>query len=387
MGGQLTFTLLVGSILFDSVQFSLESSDSMCQRPWVERMFWTSQNPTQPSSDAFREDVLLGKPARVVIEQGSYKEAFTLDNVNMNGNLICGEEYSPDNAPVSSRYLDGSSSMQYADNYVAMAMKSEMRGVMKDRGYVFNMDNVHIDQASGHISAQSLNHVSQRYTLGGGISFKPQPYYWLSSWETSGRRDSARWTMGGVKPVGHTNDYVALQWFADACWTIVYKHDGVGKRLAGSLDMLRTSIRMGRRVRVHFNGFTLEASSVIISPGGSVMAQTSTEMARRLGSGSDKTFFNTKTRQIYRLIHTTGEVLSLYFFIEDGLLSERSADRFDVTWSVDTRPWSPVLAVDAQNKVNFGSIKDLVLNMDVASTRIQIALKVGAQTNSNHRIF
>ncbi|KAK3787456.1 hypothetical protein RRG08_025722 [Elysia crispata] len=444
MARQVMLIILMGLMISIKSQISMESSESVCQRVWIERLLWTIQSPTQPNTEEFRDDVLQGKPAKVVIEKGSYRETFILDNVNMNGNLICGEftdrltspigpdsefhpvlvcssgrvdflntsiskwdgnvveqtwpvdaisfrtrDYSPDNSPVSSRYLDGTSDMQYTDRYMDMALKSELRGVMRDRAYAFNMDNIHIDQNSGHISCQSLSHVSQTYPSPGGITFRSQPYSWLSSWDTSGRRDSSRWTLGNVRAVGHTNDYVALQWYADPCWTVVFKHDKDGIRQSGSLDMLKAYVRMGHRVRVHFDGFTLEANSVVISPDGSVMAQTSSEMARRLGTGTDKTFFNTKTRQVYRLIHTSGEVRSFYFFIQNGLLSERSAGRFDMIWSVDTRPWNPVLTVNKLNQITFGTIRELVVNMDVASARIGVQLKEkdGVLKGQNSELF
>ncbi|GFO16895.1 hypothetical protein PoB_004340000 [Plakobranchus ocellatus] len=132
---------------------------------------------------------------------------------------------------------------------------------------------------------------------------------------------------------------------------------------------------MGHRVRAHFDGFTLEANSVVISPGGLVMAQTSSEMARRRGAGTDKTFFNTKTRQIHRLIHTSGEVRSFYFFIEDGLLSERANDQFEVSWSVDTRPWNPILAFDNKNRITLGSTKDLAYSMEFANSRVKLEIE------------
>ena len=75
-----------------------------------------------------------------------------------------------------------------------------------------------------------------------------------------------------------------------------------------------------------------------------------------------------------------GEVRSFYFFIQNGLLSERSAGRFDMIWSVDTRPWNPVLTVNKLNQITFGTIRELVVNMDVASARIGVQLKVSLRT-------
>merc|ERR1739844_860667 len=126
----------------------------------------------------------------------------------------------------------------------------------------------------------------------------------------------------------HTNDFVALQWFCDVCWTTVYVHDATGSRLDGSIDMLKMYIRMGHRVRVHFNGYSLEANSVLISPDDVIVAQTSGEMARRGGFGTDKTFFNTKTRRV----HSTGLIQSLWYFIQNGKLSAKDTSMHKVMW-------------------------------------------------------
>ncbi|CAL1537785.1 unnamed protein product [Lymnaea stagnalis] len=422
-------SLLYFYVRTGNCQFQFEYSESVCQRSWYDRLYWTQVTPTKPSSDVLRTHILMGKPVKVVIRSGKYKEAFTLDNLNMNGQVICGEavdrmshpigpeaefqpiivctdglvsylnasagqwngnavahewsvdsimfrtrDYSPEHKPVTSRYLDGSTSNGFTDNFIAMAVKSEMRGVMRDRGYSFNMENIHTDYPTRHISGQSLSHLSQSYTSTGAITFREQPYHWFSSWETTGRRDSARWTLGSMQPLKHTNDFVAVQWYADSCWTIVYEHDMSGKPLKGSLDMLKSYVQMGHRVRVNFDGYTIEANSVFVSPDDVIVAQTSTEMARRGGTNADKTFFNTKTRQVYRLVHTTGVVKSFLYFIENGELSAKSTENLNVIWSVDTRPWNPVATTDKNNSLILGNLSSLVYAMDTSSIRVKLEL-------------
>ncbi|XP_013072103.2 uncharacterized protein LOC106059108 [Biomphalaria glabrata] len=427
-------------ILTGHSQFQFEYSESVCQRSWYNRFHLTST--TKPTVEVLRNNILMGKPVKVVITQGMYKETFNLDNLNMNGLVICGEsiermsrpigpdsefqpiivctngdvsflnisarswngyvlahawkvdslmfstrDYSPEHIPVTSRYLDGSSSNGIRDNFMAMAVKSEMRGVMRDRGYAFTMDNIHIDYATKHISGQSLSHVSQSLTSAGGIVFRDPPYHWLSSWETTGRRDSARWTMGDMKPLKHTNDYVALQWYADSCWSVVYEHDKNGQPLRGSFETLKTFVKMGYRVRVNFDGYSLEANSVFVSPDDVIVAQTSAEMARRGGADNDKTFFNTKTRQIFRLIHTTGVVRSHLYFIENGELSAKSTENMQMTWSVDTRPWNQVVVMDSKNNVTFGNVTSLLYAMETSSIRVKLELKESLFNGNNSEMF
>ncbi|BFZ11890.1 hypothetical protein BsWGS_14929 [Bradybaena similaris] len=424
-------TLLVVCLQTTQAQFTFEYSQSICQRKWFERMFWAPQGRTvATNTDVLRTHILMGKPVKVSITHGNYQETFIVDNINMNGQVLCGEavermsypigpdaeyqpiivcnngfvsylnysaarwdnnvksktwqvdtvtfrtrDYSPEHKPVTSRYIDGSTSSKVTDNFRTMAIKSEMRGVMRDRGYSFTMENTHIQSDSAHISGQSLSHISQSYTSNGGITFREQPYHWLSSWETTGRRDSARWTVGGMQSMKHTNDFVALQWFADACWSIVYVHDENGTRIDGVLDVLKFYIKMGHRVRVHFDGYTLEANSVLVSPDDVIVAQTSAEMAIRGGTGLDRTFFNTKTRQIYRLVHTTGMVRSFLYFVENGELSAKTSENHQITWSVDTRPWSPVISMDKYMNFTLGKPIDLLHAVDVSTLRVKLDIQ------------
>jgi len=402
----------------------------VCTSSWREcHRFLSSELPTRPKAE-LRTDVLHGKPVRVTITKDTYTESFLLDNVNMNAAVICGEAQdrmtspitesanfqpiivctdgyasylnvsasrwganpqstkwlldsisfktraiTPTHKPVVTHYLDGSSTEPEENNIVKASFNAEIRGVMLDRGYSFTMENTHYNNRTGHVSGQSLSHISQSYTNAGGIVFRTDPYYWLSSWETTGKRDSARFSVGDLKPLRHTNDFVALQWFADVCWETVYVHDEYGHRQKGNIDLLKMYIRMGHRVRVHFNGYTVEASSLLISPDGIIVAQTSGEMARRNNNGNDATFFNTKTRRVYRLVHSNGLVQSLWFFIQNGGLSEQDEMNHMVAWSVDTRPWNPVMTVNSTMDMTFGRISDLVEVVSTDNVRVKVELE------------
>ncbi|XP_005107615.1 uncharacterized protein LOC101849878 [Aplysia californica] len=407
-----------------------DSQTAVCQRSWTERHQYDSSSSTSVPTDALRTNILQGKPVKVTITKRPSTESFMLDNLNMNGQVICGEsmermsspigsgaefqpiivctngyvsylnvsasrwdgntlattwpvdlisfkirDIHPSNQPLVSLYLDGSSTYENANMLFKTAFKAEMRGVMRDRGYSFTMDNTHYDFTTGHLNGQSLSHISQSYTPTGNITFRSKPYHWLSSWDTSGRRDSSRFTTGDLQGLKHTNDFVALQWYADLCWTIVYVHDENGNRLEGSLDMLKMYIRMGHRVRVHFDGYTLEANSVLISDDDVIVAQTSAEMARRGGTGNDRTFFNTKTRQVYRLVHTTGLIRSLLYFIQTGKLSAKETERWGVAWSVDTRPWNPLVSFNSSNDVTFGDRANLAYAMSSDNLRVKVEIK------------
>lgn len=59
---------------------------------------------------------------------------------------------------------------------------------------------------------------------------------------------------------------------------------------------------------MHFDGFTLKANGIRVI-GGLVVAQTIEEYARRGGYPNyDASFFNSKARAVYRLVHSTGMV-------------------------------------------------------------------------------
>jgi hypothetical protein len=204
-----------------------------------------------------------------------------------------------DGRPVYSHYLDGTRHSGSLTDLMALAKIGETRTVMRDRGYAFTMNNVVVDDANDVINGQSIFHVGQQFTSD-SLQFRVPPYYWFSSWTTTGRRDNARWYVGTTQPRGHNNDYVALDWHVDTCWRQVYVHDKDGWHVSGSKDELIFLVGLGHRVRIHFGNIVLEANSIRVSDQ-TVIAQCLEELNR---SDSQINFvpFHCSSRQIDHIL-------------------------------------------------------------------------------------
>ncbi|GFO16892.1 disintegrin and metalloproteinase domain-containing protein 10 [Plakobranchus ocellatus] len=313
-----------------------------------------------------------------------------------------------DSKPVYSQFVDGSKSYGSMAKLLRMAKWSELRANMRDRGFSFLMQNQKIYD-NKLVTAQSLNHVSLRYTQE-AVKFNVDPYYsWLSVWSTNGRRDVSRWFLENTTLYRHNNDFVSLDWYGDQCWRRVYSTDGFGAASYGSLDELIQMVKLGHRVRVHFNGFNLKANGIRVVKD-MVIAQTIEEYSRRDNYPEfEAPFFNTRARVVYRLVHSSGIVKTYKYFLDNFDLSEKDErsrfavdwmvdtrpwlkvktykyfldnfdlsekderSRFAVDWMVDTRPWLKVYRTDASGEVTFGFIRDLE---DAVATGASVRLNI-----------
>ncbi|XP_076464702.1 uncharacterized protein LOC143296564 [Babylonia areolata] len=245
-----------------------------------------------------------------------------------------------DGKPLYSHALDGTAIGGNIKKLLSMAKVGETRGVMRDRGYSFAMNNVVLDEQAEEINGQSVGHISQRFTPS-ALGFRSVPYYWFSSWTSTGRRDNSRWFVGTTQFSGHNNDFVALDWHVDGCWKEVYVNNQYGEPEDGSLDELIFRISLGHRVRVQYDTTVLEANSIRIA-GQTVIAQSIEELRRRGGQGGDKYFFNTDTLWQWTTVHTTGTVKTYTYRVKDNTRYESRSFESRVRWMVDTRPWKRV---------------------------------------------
>ena len=81
-----------------------------------------------------------------VIQQGMYWYTKDLDDRNR---------------PVYSHYIDGTPARGSLQNLYAAARTMAFRGVMRDRGYVFPMNNVAVDYNYGVVTGQSVHHIGK----------------------------------------------------------------------------------------------------------------------------------------------------------------------------------------------------------------------------------
>ncbi|XP_059162535.1 uncharacterized protein LOC131945916 [Physella acuta] len=262
------------------------------------------------------------------------------------------------NGPVYSQFVDGSTAYGSLGKLMKFAKWSELRASMRDRGYAFVLQNQKIYNGE-LITAQSLNHISLRYTEN-SVKYNEDPYYsWYAVWSTNGRRDVSRWHINTTTLYRHNNDFVSLDWFGDECWRRVYSTDVDGFPTYGSLEELIYMVKLGHRVRVYFDGYNLKANSVRVLKG-LVIAQTIEEFARRGAYPKfDAPFFDARAKAVYRLIHSTGVVKTYTYTIDDFQPQTKESKTYAIDWLVDTRIWKKVLRTDAFGGNTFGIPLDL----------------------------
>ncbi|XP_070181076.1 uncharacterized protein [Littorina saxatilis] len=282
------------------------------------------------------------------------------------------QELSDKGRPVFSHYIDGSPARGSLQNLWSAARTMQLRGVMRDRGYVFPMQNVAVDVPTGVVTGQSIKHIGQSIK-GGRIQFFAQPYLWFSSWSTTGRRDNSRWTVGAHTARGHNQDWVSLDWYADTCWRVIYTHDSTGFPEFGSARDLIEQVRAGHRVLLTIDDVTFEASNVRVS-NEVVGAQVLDAVVRGGWTVPGKYDIRKNTAYHWILAHTSGTIRSYEYLV--GTSSRKGSENIKaITWSVDTRPWRVVLKTEDQGRIVEGNPNLLRKAVEQgASIRINIGL-------------
>lgn len=180
----------------------------------------------------------------------------------------------------------------------------EIRCVSAKR-YSFPLQNVAINSKGvKFVSGQNVDHIS--VSSGGNlIQFQSNAYWWFIVVTTRGLRYASRWTVGTHQSGGHTQDTVAIDWFADGCWKDVFVHDAKGVRICGSREALVSALMSGHRVRFQipeWNYYTAEADNLSVR-NGHVTAQ-----ALKHVSKNGLTGFHSDAYWFWLMVSTTGTV-------------------------------------------------------------------------------
>jgi len=221
---------------------------------------------------------------------------------------------------------------------------------------VLPIQNVAInDHGVKLISGQNLDTVSVKNS-GDRISFQSDPYWFFTISNTNGYREASRWTVGSHKSRGHTHDTLAMEWFADSCWKLVYHHDKNGKVISGSLGALTSAIFSGHRVRVQFpfNHYTVEPDNLVVR-NSHVTAQILKHVSK-----SGLTKFQAKAYWYWQMASTTGTVRTTRYSVGEHKHLGDSAQYFGLKWFVDTRTWNEVFSNDDTGKVLRGDRGKLI---------------------------
>lgn len=224
---------------------------------------------------------------------------------------------------------------------------SDIRCV-SSKGYSFPLQNVAINSKGvNFVSGQTLDHISTTSSSNNLLQFQSNAYWWFTIVTTRGLRDMSRWTVGIHQSRGHTQDTVAIEWFADECWKEVFFHDGKGQQISGSRYMLTSSLMSGHRVRFQipeWNYYTAEADNLSVR-NGHVTAQALKHVSKSL------TKFHNDAYWYWLMVSTTGTVRATRYNVGEHKHRGDSTDQVKVKWFIDIRPWEQVLSNDKSGNI------------------------------------
>ena len=259
--------------------------------------------------------------------------------------------------PSYSHLADGSKVQGSLNDLESSVQNGQDIRCVSDKRYSFPLQNVAINsQGDKFVSGQTLDHISVS-SGNNQIQFQSNAYWWFTVVTTRGLRDMSRWTVGIHQSRGHTQDTVAIEWFADECWKEVFLHDASGTTLSGSRLALTSALLSGHRVRFQipeWNYYTAEADSLSVR-NGHVTAQ-----ALKHVSKNGLTGFQNDAYWYWLMVSTTGTVRATRYNVGEHKHRGDSTNKVKVKWFIDNRPWKQVLSNDPSGNVLSGSRSNLV---------------------------
>ncbi|WAR14401.1 hypothetical protein MAR_004506 [Mya arenaria] len=228
---------------------------------------------------------------------------------------------------------------------------ADVRGVLESLGYTTKMDNVEISNTGNLVVGQAVWHVSQSLAPP-NIEFKGNDYWWFSNFASDGGHYMSRWRIGEHTSVGATNENRQIT-YTDTCWQLAYQHDSAGNELQGSLNMLRSAVKRGNRVKLLIGNTSVVPEHVSVR-GGHVNAMIISKVLK--GKSNIKEFDSTGVWD-WSMVTTTGTQTTLKLRVGEATetADSRVITATEVTWFIDTRPWRKVLAHDKFGTVTSGS--------------------------------
>ncbi|KAH3748728.1 uncharacterized protein LOC127847063 isoform X2 [Dreissena polymorpha] len=230
---------------------------------------------------------------------------------------------------------------------------SDVRVVFDD--YAATMNSVQIGDNKDLVIGQAVWHISQK-TVTPNIEFQGNDYWWFTNWATDGTLAASRWQIGDHISRGESTEAQGLTWFTDNCWMLVYQHDAAGNRVQGSLDLLRSAVLQGHRVKVMFDSISAEPDEVSVQ-GGHVSSVLISMVVR---SPNDIRAFNQSGMWDWRILTTTGTETTLKVNVGEYVEQGRTTGTKAVSWFIDSRPWVQVLVNSKTGSVLSGSKAALV---------------------------
>ncbi|XP_069129245.1 uncharacterized protein [Argopecten irradians] len=181
------------------------------------------------------------------------------------------------------------------------------------------------------------------------------PGYWRSVlYSTTGPAEMTRWNIGEHVYQYDSPIYLDLKWFVDVCWGLALIHSDSGKALSGSFESLKAHILNGRRIRIQFYQFIMEADNIVISDNGHIItAQFLSQM-----DTTEPMVFAAGHWKWIRL-STDGSIRTDIYEMGSSIFIRNSVASTAASWFVQRRQWVTALVTSSTGSVINGSKTDL----------------------------
>ncbi|XP_069107189.1 uncharacterized protein [Argopecten irradians] len=277
--------------------------------------------------------------------------------------------------PVYCNLRDGSSACgNMTDLFNAVEKGADIRMVQSPHGssiFIFSADRVEFVMSGCGIASQTFWRVTSQ--VGSSDSWAwGHPFYWVMMLFSSfGSKEVSRPHLGADTASKQTFSSSAdIDWFADYCWILSFSHGNNGDAFVGSKQELIDMIKQGRKVRIMFDGYVMDADNIIIN-NDSITAQL---LSQAVSESETKQKVGPVISKLVR-ISTSGEI---YTDLYQRGTSQKMGDTKSTTassWFVDTRKRRLLLITDSIGSPIEGSKSDL-LDAVRAGSRLRCIVKL-----------
>ncbi|XP_069105841.1 uncharacterized protein [Argopecten irradians] len=274
--------------------------------------------------------------------------------------------------PVYCNHGDGSSACgNMTDLYNAAEKGADIRMVGNPHGSLNSLlsaDRVEFVSTGCGIASQTF----WKVTSSSGPEWATRTFYWYMTLTSSfGSREVSRPHIGAGTANWQTFSSTAeIDWFVDYCWILSFSHENNGDATVGSKQELIDMIRHGRKVRIMFDGYVMDADNVVIDNDNITVqllsqAVSETETKQKVGPVISK---------LVR-ISTSGRMYTDLY--QRGTSQKMGGNKYttSASWFVDTRKWRLVLTTDSSGSAIEGLKSDL-LDAVRAGSRLRCIVKL-----------
>ncbi|XP_069129244.1 uncharacterized protein [Argopecten irradians] len=179
------------------------------------------------------------------------------------------------------------------------------------------------------------------------------PAHWLPTlYSTTGSFKVMRWNIGEHVHKFDTSIPSYHKWFVDVCWGLALKNSDSGATLSGSFGSLKAHILNGRRIRVQFDQFTMEADNIVISG-----SKTTAQLLSQLDTTEPMVFAAGHWKWVR--LSTDGSILTDIYEMGSAAYIRNSIASTAASWFVQRRQWATALVTSSTGTVINGSKTDL----------------------------